>query len=199
MRFLNELVAFIAVVSFGVAIAAPAAAPEANPDPHNYWRWRYGGEGTPHYVHVWPWKRDTTAKAPSQKRDESGYGPDERGYRGKYSLPAGATLCRPRLILLIDYDRYDRERHEDRNNDGHRGRRKTSLNYEARIDDNVQIIADILKTHVGQTIAMMGMTDMIDVMDMTDVTGMMDTMDIMSTMRMAHTQMSVSERRSHSS
>jgi hypothetical protein len=190
MRFPNKLVALVAAVSFGVAIAAPAAAPEAHPDPHNYWRWRYGGDGTPSYVHVWPWKRDTTAKAPAQNRDELGYGPDERGYRGKYSE---GTLCGPRLILLTDYDRYDRERYEDRNNDGYQGRRKTNLNYKARIDDNIQIIAGILKTHVSLTIAMMGMTDMIDV---TDMTGMMDMMDITGTMGMA--QMSVSER-SHSS
>ena len=85
MHFSKELVALIATASFGAAIAAPAAAPEADPAPHNYWRWRYGHEAAPHYAHVGTWKRDAIAKSPVRKRDEPEYGPGERGYRSKFS------------------------------------------------------------------------------------------------------------------
>jgi hypothetical protein len=98
MRFSNELVALVAASSLSFVSAAPIAAPEANPEPHNYFRGGRGGDGnrgyrgyaTPHFVSVGSWKRDEAAKAaPVQKRsatvnaapmkrDEPGYGPGDR-------------------------------------------------------------------------------------------------------------------------
>jgi hypothetical protein len=90
MRFTNELIVLVAATYFSAVAAAPAAAPEAISGPHNYFGDKYGdgygdrrgdrhgdrhggGWATPHFVQVGSWKRDTTAKAQVQKRDEPRY------------------------------------------------------------------------------------------------------------------------------
>lgn len=84
MRFSNELVALVAVLSFGAVTAAPVAVPEANAAP-TFTRNRYGGGyNSPHFVQVGSWKRDVPAKAPMKKRQEPGLEPYGREDRCKY-------------------------------------------------------------------------------------------------------------------
>lgn len=84
MRFTIQVVAIFAAIFFGVINAAPVPAADANAEPHNYFRNRYGGGyATPHFVSMGTWKRDETAKAAEVQKRQGPYG---AGYGCKFSL-----------------------------------------------------------------------------------------------------------------
>jgi hypothetical protein len=92
MRFTIQLVAIFAAMFFSFINAAPVPDANANAEPHNFYRSRYGGGyATPHFLSVGSWKRDAPAKAAEVQKRQDPYGP---GYGCKFLLSANQNINR---------------------------------------------------------------------------------------------------------